>query len=128
MDTRRPAGHRVAFLTGPDAGRRAHRLVGRRRALRPRDEGRSEGPRRARGSRDALASRRRRRLRGTAHARAQLRHEVDPPTHRRRSRGEPMKPADAASILVVDDTPANLGFLIETLSQAGYSVRVATDG
>jgi DNA-binding NtrC family response regulator len=35
---------------------------------------------------------------------------------------------DAASILVVDDTPANLGFLIETLSQAGYSVRVATDG
>jgi formate hydrogenlyase transcriptional activator len=39
-----------------------------------------------------------------------------------------MKPADAASILVVDDTPANLGFLIETLSQAGYSVRVATDG
>jgi DNA-binding NtrC family response regulator len=34
----------------------------------------------------------------------------------------------SASILVVDDTPANLGFLIETLSQAGYSVRVATDG
>jgi len=34
----------------------------------------------------------------------------------------------AASILVVDDTPANLGFLIETLSQAGYRVRVATDG
>jgi formate hydrogenlyase transcriptional activator len=34
----------------------------------------------------------------------------------------------AASILVVDDTPANLGVLIETLSQAGYSVRVATDG
>ena len=34
----------------------------------------------------------------------------------------------AASILVVDDTPANLGVLIETLSQAGYRVRVATDG
>jgi formate hydrogenlyase transcriptional activator len=34
----------------------------------------------------------------------------------------------AASILVVDDTPANLGVLIETLSQAGYTVRVATDG
>jgi DNA-binding NtrC family response regulator len=34
----------------------------------------------------------------------------------------------SASILVVDDTPANLGFLIETLSQAGYRVRVATDG
>ena len=27
----------------------------------------------------------------------------------------------AASILVVDDTPANLGVLIETLSQAGYT-------
>jgi formate hydrogenlyase transcriptional activator len=40
-----------------------------------------------------------------------------------------MNSADsAASILVVDDTPANLGFLIETLSQAGYRVRVATDG
>ena len=34
----------------------------------------------------------------------------------------------AASILVVDDIPANLGVLIETLSQAGYRVRVATDG
>jgi DNA-binding NtrC family response regulator len=33
-----------------------------------------------------------------------------------------------ASILVVDDIPANLGVLIETLSTAGYSVRVATDG
>src|SRR5688572_11790345 len=33
-----------------------------------------------------------------------------------------------ASILVVDDTPANIGFLLETLSQAGYSVRVAQDG
>jgi DNA-binding NtrC family response regulator len=33
-----------------------------------------------------------------------------------------------ASILVVDDIPANLGVLLETLSQAGYSVRVATDG
>jgi DNA-binding NtrC family response regulator len=36
--------------------------------------------------------------------------------------------ADAPSILVVDDTPANIGFLLETLSQAGYSVRVAQDG
>jgi formate hydrogenlyase transcriptional activator len=34
----------------------------------------------------------------------------------------------AASILVVDDTPVNLGVLIETLSTAGYSVRVAGDG
>src|SRR5215510_12050127 len=33
-----------------------------------------------------------------------------------------------ASILVVDDTPANIGFLLETLSKAGYRVRVATDG
>jgi DNA-binding NtrC family response regulator len=30
--------------------------------------------------------------------------------------------------LVVDDTPANIGFLLETLSQAGYRVRVAPDG
>ena len=34
----------------------------------------------------------------------------------------------APSILVVDDTPANIGFLLETLSKAGYRVRVATDG
>ena len=33
-----------------------------------------------------------------------------------------------ASILVVDDTPANIGFLLETLTKAGYRVRVATDG
>jgi formate hydrogenlyase transcriptional activator len=33
-----------------------------------------------------------------------------------------------ASILVVDDTPSNLGFLIETLSGAGYRVRIANDG
>jgi DNA-binding NtrC family response regulator len=41
-----------------------------------------------------------------------------------------MKKTDdtAASILVVDDIPANLGVLLETLSQAGYSVRVAMDG
>ncbi len=32
------------------------------------------------------------------------------------------------SILVVDDTRANIGFLLETLSQAGYRVRVAPDG
>jgi len=38
------------------------------------------------------------------------------------------EPAAASSILVVDDTPANIGFLLETLSQAGYSVRVARDG
>jgi len=30
----------------------------------------------------------------------------------------------AASILVVDDTPANIGFLLETLSKAGYRVQV----
>jgi DNA-binding NtrC family response regulator len=32
------------------------------------------------------------------------------------------------SILVVDDTPANIGFLLETLTKAGYRVRVASDG
>ena len=37
-------------------------------------------------------------------------------------------PASTSSILVVDDTPSNIGFLLETLSQAGYSVRVAQDG
>jgi formate hydrogenlyase transcriptional activator len=35
---------------------------------------------------------------------------------------------DLPSILVVDDTRANIGFLLETLSQAGYRVRVAPDG
>jgi len=34
----------------------------------------------------------------------------------------------STSILVVDDTPANIGFLLETLSKAGHRVRVATDG
>ena len=32
------------------------------------------------------------------------------------------------SILVVDDTPANIGFLLDTLGKAGYRVRVAPDG
>ena len=32
------------------------------------------------------------------------------------------------SILVVDDTPANIGILLDTLSKAGYRVRVASDG
>src|SRR5215470_6637445 len=32
------------------------------------------------------------------------------------------------SILVVDDTPANIGFLLDTLTKAGHRVRVATDG
>ena len=39
--------------------------------------------------------------------------------------------SDAAgqhSILVVDDTPANIGILLDTLSKAGYRVRVASDG
>ncbi len=35
---------------------------------------------------------------------------------------------DQPSILVVDDTRANIGFLLETLSKAGYRVRVAPDG
>ncbi len=35
---------------------------------------------------------------------------------------------NSASILVVDDTPANIGFLLETLSGAGFRVRVAPDG
>jgi len=38
------------------------------------------------------------------------------------------EPRDQPSILVVDDTRANIGFLLETLSQAGYRVRVAPDG
>jgi formate hydrogenlyase transcriptional activator len=38
------------------------------------------------------------------------------------------EPGEQASILVVDDTPSNIGFLLETLSQAGYRVRVAQDG
>src|SRR5215469_7817276 len=38
------------------------------------------------------------------------------------------EPAGTSSILVVDDTPANIGFLLETLSQDGYRVRVAQDG
>ena len=37
-------------------------------------------------------------------------------------------PPTQHSILVVDDTPANIGFLLETLSKAGYRVRVASDG
>src|SRR5947208_15705223 len=32
------------------------------------------------------------------------------------------------SILVVDDTAANIGFLLDTLSKAGYRVRIAPDG
>jgi len=32
------------------------------------------------------------------------------------------------SILVVDDTAANIGFLLDTLSKASYRVRVAPDG
>src|SRR5215475_15005840 len=32
------------------------------------------------------------------------------------------------SILVVDDTPANIGFLLDTLTKGGYRVRVAKDG
>ena len=38
--------------------------------------------------------------------------------------GDPRQP----SILVVDDTPVNIGFLLDTLSKAGYRVRVAPDG
>jgi hypothetical protein len=34
----------------------------------------------------------------------------------------------AQSILVIDDTPAVIGMLIATLSEAGYRVRSATDG
>ncbi|HEY1872894.1 MAG TPA: sigma-54 dependent transcriptional regulator [Steroidobacteraceae bacterium] len=37
-------------------------------------------------------------------------------------------PAARHSILVVDDTPANIGFLLETLTKGGYRVRVAPDG
>jgi DNA-binding NtrC family response regulator len=37
-------------------------------------------------------------------------------------------PSVQRSILVVDDTPANIGFLLDTLGKAGYRVRVAPDG
>jgi DNA-binding response OmpR family regulator len=36
-------------------------------------------------------------------------------------------PGRTASILVVDDTPANIDFLVETLSKEGFRVRVAQD-
>jgi formate hydrogenlyase transcriptional activator len=39
-----------------------------------------------------------------------------------------MSAAVRRSILVVDDTAANIGFLVDTLSKAGYQVRVAPDG
>jgi formate hydrogenlyase transcriptional activator len=39
-----------------------------------------------------------------------------------------MSMAPRRSILVVDDTAANIGFLLDTLSKAGYQVRVAPDG
>jgi CheY-like chemotaxis protein len=32
------------------------------------------------------------------------------------------------TILIVDDTPANLGVLVETLGGAGYRLMVAEDG
>ena len=32
------------------------------------------------------------------------------------------------TILIVDDTPANLGFLVEFLSQADFEISVATSG
>jgi CheY-like chemotaxis protein len=32
------------------------------------------------------------------------------------------------TILIVDDTPANLGVLVETLGAAGYQLMVAEDG
>src|SRR5262249_4392556 len=38
------------------------------------------------------------------------------------------EPPDQHSIPVVDDPRANIGFLLETLSPAGYRVRVAPDG
>src|SRR5688572_29390870 len=34
----------------------------------------------------------------------------------------------AETILIVDDTPANLGVLVETLGAAGYNLMVAEDG
>jgi len=33
-----------------------------------------------------------------------------------------------ATILIVDDTPANLGVLVDTLSESGYNLMVAEDG
>jgi class 3 adenylate cyclase len=40
----------------------------------------------------------------------------------------PPSSAPAATILIVDDTPANLGVLFDLLSTAGFEVLVATDG
>src|SRR6202011_4513388 len=57
------------------------------------------------------------------------RHEVHPRCSAGREAGQHMKEIRGQpSILVVDDTGANIGFLLETLSQAGYRVRVAADG
>lgn len=39
-----------------------------------------------------------------------------------------MSVAPASTILIVDDTPANLGVLVETLGEAGYQLMVAEDG
>lgn len=39
-----------------------------------------------------------------------------------------MMPNSAPSVLVVDDTPANVGLLIEALGETGYQVRVAESG
>ncbi|MBW4494536.1 MAG: response regulator [Oscillatoria princeps RMCB-10] len=38
------------------------------------------------------------------------------------------KKLEKAAILIVDDTPANLGLLSEVLNEAGFGVRVARDG
>ena len=62
-------------------------------------------------------------------ARAEFRHEGHPADSAGRGPGKGMKDASGRqTILVVDDTRANIGFLLETLSQAGYRVRVAPDG
>ncbi|MEJ0039237.1 MAG: sigma 54-interacting transcriptional regulator [Gammaproteobacteria bacterium] len=68
-------------------------------------------------------------LRRGAPARPPVRHERRSPAAAESERGRTMTDTESSqSILVVDDTPANIGFLLETLSKSGYRVRVATDG
>src|SRR5262249_11045768 len=60
---------------------------------------------------------------------SEFRHESDPDYSAGCKAGTGMTDAqEQHTILVVDDTRANIGFLLETLSQAGYRVRVAPDG
>src|SRR5579864_3276733 len=99
------------------------------RTLRSRHAGRREGARRARRSRSRERPGGSAGLPGGATACTEVRHEKHPRCSATYEAEQPMTEVRAQpSILVVDDTRANIGFLLETLSQAGYRVRVAPDG